>query len=1141
MNRVIIVSVIFFTIVTEMSRAIYIQPLDIVLSGAIEYNPGLIQVAETSQLLPHILTVKSSAGTGKTYNLALRYLQLLALSPLTGTGPVTLASAIVAITFTNKAASEMRVRIIDWMKRIILDLPFEGTERRPIEEILKTEGAGGKTGAYDFEILGSTVQAKIASDFEGMLRNFYDFKVSTIDSFVNLTLKASAFRLELPPDFELSTESSTYIDLVLQECLQRILEEKAVRDKFDLFLQAYIETEGENASWIPKTFLRDTITLLWREEAKENRALIERRSTAGAEQLRKDIGKAALDLLSRLTAISGTKPHKNFVNALELLSGPAKLDLGESAYFRKPSIEKCLSTKSGPPDTRSAELWGEIRHLLGLYAEALSESKFAPYVGIYGLFKDMLKHEVTYRKKIVLIEQLNVLLQRIMDRKEFVPEVYYALAERYAHFLIDEFQDTSHLQWKNIEILADEALSRGGTLFLVGDKKQAIYRWRGGKSDLVDEVTRRYRSYPVHGVDLSMNYRSSGNIVTLNNALFRQDNLGVLLNMVMEEAPEDDRQRLIGTYEGSMQEPMEERKEGGYVYVEALMEGSGGEDIKEVSPKEERYEIVKTRFTELIRRIRKRKVFRDDEIAVLVRRREEAEFIVKTLLEMDIGVDSEFTVNIMNNPLINEAITFLKFLDASESDIAFAGFITGTIFGTKSGMSRAEIHSWLFKARTESRDHLYKTFRHHYPEVWEDLFEQLFRSAGYLPLYELFVLFLKKWAVLTSFSEDGPYFLHLCEIIKERERIGANNLSGFLRFWEENRSRMMGAADTNLIFSLKTVEGTEAVKVLTIHKAKGLQFPVVILPFLKLSTFGASDTRDKTKFFVPQGTGMKLLYIKKDFVNFSNYLGMRYREKEAEHLLDELNNMYVACTRAERKLYVFLTGSKRQKNYLIDYLFGLDDLQKYTDRNVIEIGTEEGYVRNEEGPEQEVKEIQENEVPAFADLGEELRWMERIRTKIEDPDAISGWRIAAERKGDVIHYILSLVKWLPTEYVKFLDNCIEAGLGQYDYRAHKAEIREIIFRFFDNPEFRRFFLPREGVEVFTEKEIVDIRGNNHKVDRIVMDEGHVDVIDFKTGESRLPENRDQIRTYGQLVSLIHPGKEVRNVLFYIDEGRVEML
>ena len=377
-------------------------------------------------------------------------------------------------------------------------------------------------------------------------------------------------------------------------------------------------------------------------------------------------------------------------------------------------------------------------------------------------------------------------------------------------------------------------------------------------------------------------------------------------------------------------------------------------DTKDVFTKTERSEIVTEKFKTLISRIRGRGVFQDKDIAVLVRRKDEAQLIVRALLELGINVESELTVNVKNNPLVRELISFLRFINAPDDDLSFASFISGTIFHKKTGMSANEIIEWLTEKRTtDDIQRLYSAFRADYPKVWDDCFEDFFKKSGYLPLYEFVVLFLKKWSLFSNFPDEVPYFLHICELIKNNEASEENNLSAFLRSIDGNgKTSFTSTSDSEKPFLLKTSEAANAVKVLTIHKAKGLEFPVVILPFMKLNSFSASDERDKTKFFRADGDTLKLLYIKKDFTDISSKLNAMYREREAAYLLDELNNTYVACTRAEKELYIFLTDSKGyKKNYLIDYLFNLDFLRNHVHGDLIETGTPWQPPATDEGPQ----------------------------------------------------------------------------------------------------------------------------------------------------------------------------------------------
>jgi len=1076
--------------------------------------------------VPQILTVKSSAGSGKTYSLALRYLTLLIHEAITHPSAKNSIARIVAITFTNKAAAEMRSRIIEWMKRSILDIPFPNNTHKPVDLIVE---AGNDT------IQRTRAVEEIQKNLEALLKHFYDFKVSTIDSFVNLIVKASAFKLNLPPDFDISTDSSFYIDLVVKELLQRILEEKNIRKTFDRFLQNYIEIEGTNVTWIPTKFLKEIMYMFWQEEAKENRTFTQTRRRISIRRIRDRIEQDVRSLFHYLTTTPGIDVDRKFLRVLEQFQSLKGIDGTAHNYFQRKHLHELLNKKSAPVDKAFEILWQRIRASLSQLVNSTAESRFSSYIDIYTLFKQMLWKEITSAKRLVLIEQLNALLQQIIGDAEFVPEIYYALAEQYTHFLIDEFQDTNRLQWKNVELLVDEALSRGGTLFLVGDKKQAIYRWRGGHPELIDEIVTRYAAYPQSVLRLDTNYRSGEHIVYFNNTVFHGDNLQNLIRGALDEAKPHEVERIIEIYSDTEQLYMDSSAGKGYVYVEKLTRHTQkGKDTDHLL-RDEEYDMVKQRFITLVDEIRQRNVFEDRDIAVLVRRRDEANFIVKALLERGIGVESEFTVNIKNHPLIREILSFLQFINTPHNNLSFASFITGTIFRKNTLFSEQDISEWITTYRIDNpRAPLYKLFETSFPHVWERYFEFFFKRAGYLPLYDFVVLFFKQWNLFQYFPEDGPYFLHLSELIATREASEENNLSSFLRFWNESSGGTFDVTETERPFLLKTTEGANAIKVLTIHKAKGLQFPVVILPFLKFTSFGSTAMRNKTTFIVPDREQLKLFYIKKNFCSYSELLDSLYRQKEQQFIVDELNALYVACTRAENELYILLSSSKKQKNLFADYLFKLGSVKPFTHDTTIIMGNK---TREREkhpvGIQYRIYDFPETA------LGGTALWTEKIKAKLQHPDTSSYKHVIAKRQGDIIHYILSLIKRLPDDYEPTIKQKTADVIRLFGFNSLQIPIQKLLLRFFEDETCKKFFQPEEDAIIFTEKEIIDTHGHLHKVDRMIIHNDWIDVIDFKTGEPYEKSHEEQIVRYASLIAQIHPDKNIQRYLVYIENQKVE--
>jgi len=175
----------------------------------------------------------------------------------------------------------------------------------------------------------------------------------------------------------------------------------------------------------------------------------------------------------------------------------------------------------------------------------------------------------------------------------------------------------------------------------------------------------------------------------------------------------------------------------------------------------------------------------------------------------------------------------------------------------------------------------------------------------------------------------------------------------------------------------------------------------------------------------------------------------------------------------------------------------------------------------------------------FEDLGEDIGWMGYIKTKVEEPGGISPENLFAKKKGDVIHYVLSLISILPEDYDMFLNRCIVSGIARYGFHSRESMITDMIYGIFAAPQFKRFFQPEKNSVIYTEQEIVDPRGDTYKVDRILMADDHIDVIDFKTGETHTQEHIEQIMHYGNLMQRMYPDKTVNRYVLYLDTGEVK--
>lgn len=1031
---------------------------------------------------PQVVVVEASAGSGKTYCLAKRYVQLSLYLAARQTVPI---QSILAITFTNKATLEMKSRILDFLKRIALKQlkPFE------VEDILKPLGLGeNQASIFAFALINDVI------------RQYHYFQVQTIDSFVNILLSGCSFKIGLSAHFKIQRNSGEYLQISLDELLDQADRDEKVRKLFEDFVRQYLFLENR-LGWFPREDLLKVFSELFRQYNMYQKPLL-------AYPLKEDLflrKRRIYALMGDLKEICPPQTKKIFLDHINsLLADDSSIfdidDLG--VYWSK---EEFPVNKGGEISPPLNDLWRKLRQDIHELCLLEARSIFNPYVV---LFEKLLVcfGELTRRDDVLFLEELNRKAALLFEEGLVtVEELYFRLAARFQHYLIDEFQDTSLSQWRNLALMVEEALSHGGSLFYVGDKKQAIYAFRGGESRLFDALQIQLHDFNVQTTTLDKNYRSYCEIIKFNNRVFGLDNLRAFLQRRLEPSSankrhevsfsEEDFQQIANSFAHSHQLPGKDLA-GGVVRVISL----------EGHLKQERADELHQRLMPLIKDLRKRFALRD--IAILTRGNQEVEEITQWLLAEGIDASSERNSDIKNNPLIGELMSLLAFLYSPVDNNAFAQFCLGELMPRATGIEGQVYRDFLFKcARLESPGYLYKHFRDSFPQVWEVFFEDLLRQAGVSPLYELTAGIIRRFGCEKYFPHYQGFFMHLLELVKMQEGESCD-LSSFLEYYEnlegEERFVPMGQV--------------EAIEVLTVHKAKGLEFPVVIVPYLEMDIKVGSSGRDGSQAYILdiQEKGLSLIRLKESYRRFCPELQQRYEAQYKKAFLIELNCAYVALTRAIEELYIFVPS--RVGNTVNPAKFLIPD-----DCWTTGLPAERPCAHESSPIHQKIK-------PFISDP-----WTGLQEEFLDQPVKSAG----LARKGEFYHAVLMFIGSLnDVNAEEMIKNAWHAAYRLFSLAGGKGKggqypIEEIR-TFINREDVRLFFYLPADAKVFCEKEFVNAYGDTKRIDRLIVLKDEVWVVDFKLSPGAEGEHQKQIEGYIELVKPFYPMHKVSGHILYLD-------
>jgi ATP-dependent exoDNAse (exonuclease V) beta subunit len=1030
----------------------------------------------------------ASAGSGKTYALVKEYLKIILSASRNDA-----YRNILAITFTNKAVHEMKSRIVDSLSEFAKDEP--------------NDKAAGLMDHIASEIGLSTkeIKEKSKSIIRHIIHNYATFDISTIDKFTHKVIRAFAHDLNLPVTFEVSLDTENLLTEAVDALIARAGEDETLTN---LLVDFTMEKTDDDKSWDVSREIIETGKLILNENNRNEIGHFQGKTIPEFTEIKTKLIDAAICIEDECISFAEAALALMVQHGID-----TKSFSGE--YFPK-HLQSIREKKYNPKNKRYFE-FDDIKINKAASDRALIENIIPELLGITdSIYKNYEKRDFynAFLKNITPLSLLNTVNaeltkiqkeQNILSISEFnklindqiqnqpAPFIYERLGERYRHFFIDEFQDTSEMQWQNLIPLIDNATSsedfgEKGSLMIVGDPKQSIYRWRGGKAEQFIQLAKD--NNPFNNPDkqlfpLDKNYRSYSQVIDFNNDFFR---------FLSNEFAHADYRDL---YENKSQQKIND-KSGGYVNISFIPKIASAE-IGEEAPDKTQLYVQATMQT-----IQKAKNlgFNYHDIVILTRKRDHGIAVANYLTEQNIPIISSETLMIEKATEVRFIINLLRYLKNSNDLEAKANFLQ--YIGVNSEVSMP-LHDFIaagMEKRIESEF-----------EAWLEAFDisLSFGNIRKKSLYEAVEMIISRFIAEQGGNAYVQYFL---DIVLERDVKNQAGISDFLEYWDKNSQK----------FSIPSPETSNAVRIMTIHKSKGLEFPVVIFSFADEDY----SRKPKDKLWLDSDSEIfglpKVLIDNSSAVeNFGAKASVVFKQKKQEELLDNVNVLYVALTRAEEQLYVISSMNLSKKDepptnslttFFIKYLDALHRFEK--DIHEYEFGSSEKKSKKSKLPEP-LKSI-----PFLS----EILSPESIRIAQKESLMWGTHQQDAIEYGNVVHEILSFIK-SAGDVEKAIGLAIENGLIT---RIQQSEIRHTISEIVGHNELEPFFSAEN--KILNEQAIIRKEANIVKPDRIAVSKNNeVYLLDYKTGAHN-PKYVTQLENY-QIALEKMDFKVVKKALVYI--------
>ena len=1043
---------------------------------------------------------QASAGSGKTRTLVQEYLILAFKNPGN-------YKHILAVTFTNKATEEMKTRIIDYLVKL-----SEGKDEKLAQDIisaLKQRGWHSKT--FDISKTAAQVLGSILHDYS-------NFNISTIDSFCVRIVKAFAKELGLPVGFNLELDTDMVLDEITSSMLDSIDSDYLLSKYVSEYLDSRLDDEKTwNIDKDIKEFGKQIVSEnFWLRKLNskvdvyddKNKVLVLvndiRQVKFSYENNLKSKSRSIIELINQegLTHADLAGGSKSGILAYceKLQKGPAEPYKTLTKYFNE---GRSFFKNNEKVENDVMRLYSEIIHLINTQARSYNTANII-FKTIYniGILGDLLKFLNSYRKKnrTILSTDINSFL-RLLISDDISPFIYEKLGIKLKYFMLDEFQDTSRFQWDNLKPLIINSLSENNNSLIVGDVKQSIYRWRNGDMRLLlYGVKRDLNSFSsmISEETLKTNWRSHKQIVDFNNRFF------LTLKNRFANLDDSSNEYMIQSYEdNSTKQLISGEKTQGYVEVNFYEENKD----KGISANEQ----SKKRVTDIINEILKDN-YKLGDVLVLVRKSKDGREISEAIAKAGFSVVSEQSLLLLSSAKVNFIVSTLKYLNDSRNKLS----------RTEMLYNYSQIKNLGYTTLDLLNDSIELNGKIFVDIMPDEFFKEEEKPKRLPVLYNLTVYELVE-NIISIFklnNDTDPYVIKFLDEVNRFAQEKESDVNSFLEYWEDNKQKL----------SISVTDNMNSVRVMTIHKSKGLESRIVIIPYANWSIdidgnkdkIWASTTEEPfnkaSAYYVKASKEAKNTYFEKDYIEESKLVR-----------LDNINLLYVSMTRPTDRLY--LNVPVKSISTIANLIKSTIESDFEVINNKLVLGERTIY---KDDDKREIKNKLRTEFKKLDSINSSPYFNKLfIRPSYRKLKVFDNKRLRIKTDyGVAVHKLLS---YITTKHD--IDTTILKGIMEGIFiSAEKEKFKTLLIKTIESKETRDWFDGSYNVKL--ESEIITADNRVLRPDRVMMKNESTVIVDYKTGREE-QKHSSQLNEYAEILSEMGY-KKVQKYLLYINENENEI-